>query len=69
MFTDEPFTIENEQLTPSMKIRRHIISRVYGEGLGALYQRAETPRGRRVRPEIAEPASANDERRCVRSTT
>ena len=34
---DEPFTIENEQLTPSMKIRRHVISKVYGERLDALY--------------------------------
>jgi long-chain acyl-CoA synthetase len=33
------FTIENEQLTPSMKIRRHIISKVYGERLDALYKR------------------------------
>jgi long-chain acyl-CoA synthetase len=36
---DEPFTIENEQLTPSMKIRRHVISTVYGERLDALYGR------------------------------
>lgn len=36
---DESFTIENEQLTPSMKIRRHIISRDYGERLDALYRR------------------------------
>jgi long-chain acyl-CoA synthetase len=36
---DEPFTIENEQLTPSMKIRRHVISKVYGERLDALYKR------------------------------
>ncbi len=36
---DEPFTIENEQLTPSMKIRRHVISKAYGERLDALYKR------------------------------
>jgi long-chain acyl-CoA synthetase len=36
---DEPFSIENEQLTPSMKIRRHIISNVYGERLDGLYGR------------------------------
>ena len=35
----EPFTIENEQLTPSLKIRRHVISKVYGERLDALYKR------------------------------
>jgi long-chain acyl-CoA synthetase len=36
---DEPFTIDNEQLTPSMKIRRHVISKQYGERLDALYKR------------------------------
>ena len=39
ILADEPFTIENEQLTPSMKIRRHVISKVYGERLDALYKR------------------------------
>jgi long-chain acyl-CoA synthetase len=34
---DEPFTIENEQLTPSLKIRRHILKAVYGTRLDALY--------------------------------
>ena len=36
---DEGFSIENEQLTPSMKIRRHVIGQVYGERLDALYRR------------------------------
>jgi long-chain acyl-CoA synthetase len=36
---DEPFGIDNEQLTPSMKIRRHVISKVYGERLDALYRK------------------------------
>jgi long-chain acyl-CoA synthetase len=36
---DAPFSIENEQLTPSMKIRRHVISQAYGERLAALYGR------------------------------
>ena len=36
---DEPFSIENEQLTPSLKIRRHVISKVYGDRLDALYRR------------------------------
>jgi long-chain acyl-CoA synthetase len=36
---DEPFTIENEQLTPSMKIRRHVISEAYGDRLAGLYPR------------------------------
>ena len=34
---DEPFTVENEMLTPSMKIRRHVIRRDYGERLDGLY--------------------------------
>ena len=36
---DEGFTIENEQLTPSMKIRRHVIGKVYGDRLAALYRK------------------------------
>ncbi|MEI9926473.1 MAG: hypothetical protein WDN44_00525 [Sphingomonas sp.] len=37
ILADEPFTIENEQLTPSLKIRRHVLKQVYGERLDALY--------------------------------
>ena len=33
----EPFTIENEQMTPTMKIRRHVISKVYESQLEAMY--------------------------------
>jgi long-chain acyl-CoA synthetase len=36
---DEPFTTDNEMLTPSMKIRRHVIKAKYGERLDALYGR------------------------------
>jgi long-chain acyl-CoA synthetase len=39
ILADAPFTVENEQLTPSMKIRRHIINSVYGERLEALYRK------------------------------
>jgi long-chain acyl-CoA synthetase len=39
VLADEAFSIENEQLTPSLKIRRHVISQVYGERLAALYGR------------------------------
>ncbi len=35
---DAPFTIENEMLTPSLKIRRHAIRAVYGARLEALYK-------------------------------
>jgi len=33
----EPFTIENEQMTPTMKIRRHVIGAAYGADLEGLY--------------------------------
>ena len=36
---DAAFSIENEQLTPSMKIRRHVISKAYDERLDALYRK------------------------------
>jgi long-chain acyl-CoA synthetase len=39
IIADDVFTIENEQLTPSMKIRRHVIGKAYGERLEALYKR------------------------------
>ena len=39
ILADEPFTIENEQMTPSLKIRRHVIGKVYGERLDALYRK------------------------------
>ncbi|MFN2473939.1 MAG: long-chain fatty acid--CoA ligase [Sphingomicrobium sp.] len=36
---EAPFSVDNEQLTPSLKIRRHVIAKVYGERLDALYKR------------------------------
>jgi long-chain acyl-CoA synthetase len=36
---DEPFTVENQQLTPSVKIRRHVINEKYGDRLDALYRK------------------------------
>ena len=35
---DEAFTIENEQMTPSMKIRRHVLNDVYADRLSAMYR-------------------------------
>ena len=35
--THEPFTIDNAQMTPSMKIRRHKIIEIYGQRLVELY--------------------------------
>jgi long-chain acyl-CoA synthetase len=33
----EPFTIANGQMTPTLKIKRHVIGEVYGDALDALY--------------------------------
>ena len=37
-FADEAFSIENEEMTPSMKIRRHKIKERYGDRLASLYR-------------------------------
>ena len=34
----EPFSIENDQMTPTQKIRRHVIRRCYQEEIDALYR-------------------------------
>ena len=39
IFAETAFSIDNEMLTPSMKIRRHKIRDAYGAQLNALYQR------------------------------
>ena len=38
ILADEPFTIENQQMTPSLKIRRHVLKEVYGTRLDGLYR-------------------------------
>ena len=37
-FADEPFGIENGEMTPSMKIRRHVIRARYQAQLDGLYK-------------------------------
>nr|WP_221236940.1 AMP-dependent synthetase/ligase [Roseospira goensis] len=37
MIAPEPFTVENDQMTPTMKVRRHIIKATYGPRLEKLY--------------------------------
>ncbi|MFM2256313.1 MAG: hypothetical protein RIQ28_160 [Pseudomonadota bacterium] len=37
-FADEPFTIENGEMTPSMKIRRHMIRDRYTDRIGGMYK-------------------------------
>ena len=38
MIASEPFTIDNEQMTPTMKVRRHKVLDIYGNALIALYR-------------------------------
>ena len=38
-FADEPFAIDNEEMTPSMKIRRHKLKERYGARMDALYKK------------------------------
>ena len=38
IIADEPFSLENQMLTPSIKIRRHIIRQQYQDRLDALYK-------------------------------
>ena len=37
LVANEPFSVENGQMTPTMKVRRHVIKEVYGDRLEALY--------------------------------
>jgi long-chain acyl-CoA synthetase len=37
-FADEPFSIDNQEMTPSLKIRRHKLKERYGERLDRLYK-------------------------------
>jgi long-chain acyl-CoA synthetase len=37
IITEEPFSTNNQQLTPSMKIRRHVLKQVYAPRLDKLY--------------------------------
>ena len=39
ILADEAFSVDNEQMTPSLKIRRHVIRAAYGERLDALYKK------------------------------
>ena len=38
LIADEPFTIENGSMTPSLKVRRHVLRDLYGARLDALYR-------------------------------
>lgn len=37
IIANEAFTVENNQMTPTMKVRRHIVKEIYGDRLEALY--------------------------------
>ena len=34
---DEPFTVANGQMTPTLKIKRHAVRSIYGDELAGLY--------------------------------
>jgi len=36
---NEPFSTDNGMLTPTMKLRRHMINELYGEELDSLYKK------------------------------
>jgi long-chain acyl-CoA synthetase len=38
ILADEPFTVENGQMTPTLKVRRHVLIAIYGQRLEALYR-------------------------------
>jgi len=37
IIADEAFTVANNQMTPTLKVRRHVVKEVYGQRLEALY--------------------------------
>jgi len=39
VLADEPFSIENSEMTPTLKIRRHIVLARYQDELDKLYSR------------------------------
>ena len=39
VIADEPFSNENSQLTPTLKVRRHIVRTAYADQLDDLYKR------------------------------
>jgi long-chain acyl-CoA synthetase len=38
ILSPDPFTVDNGQMTPTMKLRRHVLEEKYGERLEALYR-------------------------------
>ncbi len=38
VFADEAFSIDNEQMTPTLKVRRHVVSGLYHDRLESLYR-------------------------------
>jgi long-chain acyl-CoA synthetase len=37
MLASEPFSVDNELMTPTLKVRRHKVLEIYRDGLEALY--------------------------------
>lgn len=45
-FADEPFSTDNGEMTPSLKIKRHVLRDRYGERLDALYKASGSSQAR-----------------------
>ena len=39
LIADEPFTIENGQMTPTLKVKRLVVTEMYRDRLAALYRK------------------------------
>jgi long-chain acyl-CoA synthetase len=39
IIADAPFTVDNGQMTPTLKVRRHIVQDVYANKIDNLYKR------------------------------
>ncbi len=39
IIADQPFTVDNGQMTPTLKVRRHIVQDIYAENIEHLYKR------------------------------
>ena len=37
----DPFSAENEMLTPKMSVKRHVVTKVYGQAIDKIYADAE----------------------------
>ena len=41
LLSPDPFTAENEMMTPKMSVKRHVVTRVYSQAIEKVYADAE----------------------------